>query len=558
MALSSQEQTDLQLRITIARGHLRNNEVKQAMTVYATCILDYPEEIEAYLVLGDLQLAGEKPSLAMSCYQAAAFKFPQRIEIEKRIQLTISEYGQIAGLTPDQFTKWLKSLVNSENEISAEALSEANKLMQEIIHSQEPADLVAKNLDRIEELLPAFLELNIQQARAENRTDIQMGLEQIKKTIMAAKPDESDLIFANIFNHKDASFPKNIQILVSDEEALSSRVKLMKEVFSRLGINVTVKSTDSQADAEITPDLVVASNPHVNPWLLEQMARYTASRIPIILDLDLDYEQMPINHPQYMEKGLGLPANARAYTAAMVLAGMITTSSERFANHLIQTGYRALVVPEGWSRKNPLWEKPAPKRPTIHIGWVGCTGTIDDIIEIRRILIRVIREFPKTQLIISDNSKAFQLFDSLPENRKLFLPEVEMEDHPYIFNQIDILVVPLRNIPFNYSLPDSPFLYAGIKHIPWVASKISSSLEWNSGGLISSSIEEWHTNLRQLVMDADLRNKLGEAGYTKAMSREVEGIIPYWRRALLEIMQNPWAAGSSTAKENNRLHKVVE
>lgn len=558
MTLSSHEQTDLQLRITIARGHLRNNEVKEAMLVYATCILDYPEDIEAYLVLGDLQLAGENPSLALSCYQTAALKFPNRSEIEKRIQLTISEYGQTDAYTADQFTKWLKSLIKSDNEISAESINEANKLMQEIIHSQEPADLVAKNLDRIEELLPAFLELNIRQAKAENRSDIQMGLEQIKKTILAAKPYESDLIFTNIINQKETSFPKNIQILVSNEESTSARVKIMKEVFSRLGINVTIKSTDTTAENENPPDLVVASNPHVNPWLLEQMARFTASRIPIILDLDLDYEQMPINHPLYMEMGLGLPANARAYTAAMVLAGMITTSSDRFARQLSQTGYRALVIPEGWSRKNPLWEKPAPKRPTIHIGWVGCSGTLDDIVEIRRILIRVIREFPKTQLIISDNSKVFQLFDSLPENRKLFLPEVEIEDNPYVFNQIDILVVPLRNIPFNFSLPDSPFLFAGIKHIPWVASKMPSSTDWDAGGLVSSSIEEWHTNLRQLVMDADLRNKLGQAGYIKAMSREVEELIPYWRRALLEIMQNPWAAGSSRAKENNRLHQENE
>lgn len=555
--LTLQQQTELQLRITIARGHLRNNEVKEAMMVYASCLLDYPDDIEAYLVLGDLQLAGENPSLALSCYQAAAMKFPKRNDIEKRIQLTISEYGQVSALATDQFIKWLLTISKADTAISEASLIEADQLMQEIIQSQEPADLVAKNLDRIEELLPAFLELNIRQAKAENREDIQTGLEQIKQTLLASKTYEDGLLFENIISQKDVTFPKVIQILVSDEFSTSSRVKIMTEVFNKLGIKVLIKSTETPEDSSSTPDLVVASNPHVNPWLLEQMAKYTASRTPIILDLDLDYEQMPISHPLYMEKGLGLPANARAYTAAMVLAGMITTTSEKFAQQLSQSGYRSLVIPEGWSRNNPLWEKPAPKRPTIHIGWVGSSGTLDDIIEIRRILIRVIREFPKTQLIISDNSKVFQLFDSLPENRKLYLPEVDVEDSPYIFNQIDILVVPLRNIPFNISLPDSPFVYAGIKQIPWVASKIPSALEWDAGGLVTSTIEEWHTNLRQLVMDEELRKKLGMAGYHKAMSREVAALIPHWRRAILEIMQTPWVTGSTSVKESKHQHGEI-
>lgn len=550
MTLTTLQQTDLQFRISIARGHLRSNDVKEAARVFATCIIDYPEDLESYLVLGDLQLAAEDASLALSCYQAALMVFPDRVELQKRIQLTRAEYGQVATIAGDQFRKWLKSLASRENPISDESLAEASALLQEIISSQQPAELVAENLDRIETLLPAFLELNIRQAKAENRNDVQRGLEQIKQTLVSNQPDQPAFGNYGLPRQLSAQIPDRITILVSGEMQSASRVQMMLEIFKQLGADVILKSVDSPDDGS-TPDLVIASNPHLDPWLLEQMARYTAGKIPMVLDLEMDFEKMPITHPDYMTKGLGLPVNARAYTAAMVLAGMITTPSKMFADQLNHAGHHAFCIPEGWSHNNPLWQKLSPKRPTIHIGWVGNTGCFDDIVEIRRILIRVIREFPNTQLIISEDAKAFQLFDSIPENRKLFLPEVAEEDYPYIYNQIDILAVPLRNIPFNHSLPDTPFIYAGIKQIPWVASKTASALEWNSGGLTASTLEEWHTNLRQLVMDAELREKLGKAGYRKSMGRETEQLIPYWRNVLQEVSQTPWAAASTRSKDKN-------
>jgi hypothetical protein len=164
-------------------------------------------------------------------------------------------------------------------------------------------------------------------------------------------------------------------------------------------------------------------------------------------------------------------------------------------------------------------------------------------VEIRRIVIRVIREFPRTQLIIAEDSKAFQLFESVPENRKLFLPEVAVEDYPYLFGQMDILLIPIRNIPFHYSLSDSILVHSGIRRIPWVASRLPATTGWNAGGLLSTEMEEWHTNLRQLVMDDDLRHKLGEAGYMKALEREAGHLRLVWENAIRDVIQNPNRSG---------------
>lgn len=168
---------------------------------------------------------------------------------------------------------------------------------------------------------------------------------------------------------------------------------------------------------------------------------------------------------------------------------------------------------------------------------------LEDIMEIRRIINRVIREFPRTQLVISENSNAFQLFNSLPDNRKLFIPEVSPDDYPFLLGQMDILAVPMKKIPFNNTQPDTVLMEAGVKRIPWVGSRIPSFIEWNTGGLLADSLEEWHTNLRQLVMDVDMRIKLGDSGIRKAQQREMQLVKSHWIQVIEEVIKDPAIRG---------------
>jgi hypothetical protein len=386
--------------------------------------------------------------------------------------------------------------------------------------------------------------LNIRQAESEHRGDLVEGLANIQEAIGIERMNFPEL---SVPDNQEAwaDTVENITLLVPGHDRISERMQFIQDCLMVAGKQVEVVGSTDEA-RKTNPQLVIACNPHANPWLLEYMAECTARHVPIIVDLDADYEQMPLNHPQYMEQGLGLPTNARAYSAALLLSNLVTTPSERFSDQLNRSGYKSITVPDGWSRANYLWEKTNPKRNTINIGWIGGSGMIDDLIEIRRILIRVIREFPRTQLVIAEDQKAFQLFESLPENRKLFLPEVSQDDYPYILGQLDILVMPLRNIPYNFTQSDTLLMQAGVKHLSWVASRVPMTASWNAGGLLATSIDEWHTNLRQLVMDEDVRIKLGEAGYQKARTRENESMSQKWREVVGIAASNPSDRGFLT------------
>ncbi len=547
MELALIENTDLNIRKTLGRSLLSSNQIVEALNTYADTIRLFPSDIEAYLVLGDLYLAGDNPSAAMRLYLDAQSIGPSQKEITNRINLAQAELGGInIGLVDPLDDVNLDMLAHKLTGHSRDAreieIEKATRMLDEILRSSNPADLVAKNLDQIEKMLPALLEVNIRQARAENRDDLATGLLSIQES-MTLEPsiDQTGDDSSHIVN----KVIERVNILVPDLDNPSPRIQLTYEVLQKMGCNVELTANQSQSDGTI-PELMIVSNPHVNPWMLEQMAASTAARIPIIVDLDMDYEQMPLNHPEYLTRGLGLPANARAYTAALLLANLVTTPSPYFSDHLKRSGYRSMYLPDGWSKSNVLWEKSSSRRNTINIGWVGGLGTFDDVLEIRRILIRVIREFPRTQLVIAENPEVFQLFENLPDNRKLFLPEVSQEDFPYTLGQLDILTIPLRNIPFNYSIPDTTLMQAGIKKVVWVASNLPAASDWNNGGLLASSNDEWHTNLRQLVMDEEMRQKLSEAGYRKSQEREAAHLVFYWQQVINEVKRDPFSRGFMT------------
>jgi glycosyltransferase involved in cell wall biosynthesis len=140
-------------------------------------------------------------------------------------------------------------------------------------------------------------------------------------------------------------------------------------------------------------------------------------------------------------------------------------------------------------------------------------------------------------LVIACDAQTYQIFDNLPEARRLYLPPVRLEDYPYLLGQIDILVMPMRSKPYNLSLPDRPLMEAGVRRIPWVASPIPAFVDWGVGGLIAKDPVEWHHCLRQLILDPEMRADLGEAGRQKAESREAGVLGKTWLELVREIVR---------------------
>lgn len=542
--------SDLDLRKSQGRELLNANRIREAVNTYVGILNEYSNDVETLLILGDLYLAGNEQFLALQLYARALRLDPTNLQVVQRIQL--ADPSKMAGsgrpgeapTHPSAVSRLIQRLVGGQIRIPEQQIAKAASLLDDILASTTPARMVSDHLDDIDTLLPALIELNIRQAQADGYYDLADALVELQTSLNLKTSDQTafeyspEKVIANAQPQPvHPPFHGRVLLLVPGGGAPGPRLSLVQEILTEMGCQVAVASSCTEAQAA-NADVVITSNPHANPELLESLAVFSASHIPIIVDLDGNFEEMPPDHSQYASLGMGNPANARAYLSTLLLASQVTVPSEALAQMLRGNGYPVRVIPDGWSRRNELWKKPFNRRKTLNLGWVASTGQVEDVAEIRRIMIRVIREFPEMQLVIGGDARVYRLFENLPEGRKLFLPSPAYEDYPYVLGQIDMLVVPLRALPFNRALSDRPIMEAGVRGIPWVASPMPAFRDWAAGGLLANSLDEWHTYLRQLVMDADLRSSLGQAGSQRAEAREIGYLGRIWLDTIEEALAN--------------------
>ncbi len=556
--------SDLQARKALGRAHLNANRLHEALAVFAGILKEDPEDVEIYLLLGDCYLASDDPGTALQLYRRAQELAPAEAGIAGRLRLAQDE---LAHLPSDQaeavptdagaLSRLLQRLTGRPM-VSEPEILKAAEVLEEIVDSPRPALAVAARLSDIDALLPALLELNIRQARADGRPDLAEALTHLLdniqlqlKTVLPPEPP------------KEAPAPKEPETPASEKAMpagpavrrpsvlfvgppsaeASLRQTLPAEALRALGCEAAV-SADFASQQQRQFDVVVVRRPQADPELMDGLVACVAFGARVILDLEADFTQMPAAHPDYTRLGVGAGKKAKVYQDALRLAHLICAQSQTLARTLRSAGYPVTVMPPGWSRNNRLWNKAVPPREALTIGWIGAPGQVDDVAEIRRPVLRLLREFPQTQLVIGGDPQVAELFRALPKDRKQFLPPVSFEEQPYLMSQVDILLVPQQATPFNATVSDLRLMEAGIRGVPWIASPLPAYESWGEGGVLARTPDEWYASLRALIVSPERRAELGAAGRQQAEEREMSRLGPAW----LEMVEKVWRGPRGRAK----------
>jgi Flp pilus assembly protein TadD len=309
------------------------------------------------------------------------------------------------------------------------------------------------------------------------------------------------------------------------------RLGVPAEGLARLGWRVKVDTVVADADLRDCETFVFA-RPQLNRALMEGMARVKRAGKRLIVDLDDDFHQLPDDHPGYDHVGPGNTERLRALEDALALADVLVTATPALAERCRRFAKRVEVIPNGWSRANTLWEKPAPRRATFNVGWAGTPTHRADLALIKFDVLRFMRDFPRAQLVIGGDPGVWEMFAQLPEERRLFLPLVPFDDYPYLLAHFDVLLAPLRDNAFNQAKSDIKLVEAGVRRIPWVASPRAAYCEWGAGGLLAEKPGEWYTALSRLASDVLLCTDLGNMGRARAETREAALIAQRWQAVL--------------------------
>lgn len=163
------------------RACLGANQLKEALDIFAEVVRSYPGDAEAQCLLGDCYLAGGDAVTALRLYRRAQALEPRWPHLAHRLHLAQTESveqdeAEAAPAEPAALARLLQRLLGGPAPITKADVARAAHILAEIVHSPRPVVEVAKRLNEIDALLPALLELNIRQARAEGRPDVAEAL----------------------------------------------------------------------------------------------------------------------------------------------------------------------------------------------------------------------------------------------------------------------------------------------------------------------------------------------------------------------------------------------
>ncbi len=164
---------------------------------------------------------------------------------------------------------------------------------------------------------------------------------------------------------------------------------------------------------------------------------------------------------------------------------------------------------------NPELFKVHQEKP-VSIGWTGSHSTLKYLTLLLPVLTRLQDDFPELQLVvIADREPVLPLRNVIYRKWSI---QTEIED----LAAIDIGIMPLPDDEWSKGKCGFKALQYMAMEIPAVISAVGVNTEIVDNGVdgyLCTSSEEWYSALRQLIIDRELRRKMGLHGRAKVIQR---------------------------------------
>ena len=159
----------------------------------------------------------------------------------------------------------------------------------------------------------------------------------------------------------------------------------------------------------------------------------------------------------------------------------------------------------------PVKEKSSEKSDRMVIGWGGSHGHLEDLMEVAGPLISWLEKTPNVSLHLMCSEEIWNLFDSLPRDRKKRTIPGSVEKYYDFLSGIDIGLIPLRDTAYNRSRSDIKFLEysaAGVVSVVRRLDPYSEAIRQGETGIFFDSPNEMIASLDQLTGDDGLTKKI--------------------------------------------------
>jgi Glycosyl transferases group 1 len=154
-----------------------------------------------------------------------------------------------------------------------------------------------------------------------------------------------------------------------------------------------------------------------------------------------------------------------------------------------------------------------PQRSTVTIGWAGATGHLAILLPWLNALLPVLSEHADTCFAsIGDHTLAGPIGELIGAERAIGIPFCPIECYPAAMTLFDIALAPAGRTAWYRGKSDLRWLEAGALGIPTIADPVVyPEVEHGITGFHAATPQEMAAILRELVVDGELRTRVGEA-----------------------------------------------
>ena len=150
-------QPELKVRKILGKTYLNENRLADALDVFSKILMDYPDDVETLHILGNFYLASGDGKTAKKIYVRAMQLDPGNKVIQRQVNLAeeIGDTGLEEPIPTDlpAVSRLLQRLTGKTQVIDEADIARAADLLEKIINSERPAELVAIHLDEIDDCL---------------------------------------------------------------------------------------------------------------------------------------------------------------------------------------------------------------------------------------------------------------------------------------------------------------------------------------------------------------------------------------------------------------------
>lgn len=289
---------------------------------------------------------------------------------------------------------------------------------------------------------------------------------------------------------------------------------------------VNEHGTSVQVDAPPDADVIVMQRLTYRP-IATAVPLLRERGIAVVVDMDDDLNSIHPNNSAYNHyhphRGSRWHSWHNAATACDN-ATIVTTASVALQQVYAAHG-RGVVIPN----HVPAAYLDIPRQDSAVIGWGGWVGTHpDDLQMVGQAIARLTREGHRFRVIgPRDGAKSALWLDQEPEATGA----VDMAAWPHALATLGVGIAPLADTKFNASKSYLKILEYAAVGVPWVASPRAEYARFQrlgGGGFLADKPRQWQNRLRDLAVNADLRQEMSQAGRDLAAQHTIEGNAWRW------------------------------